>query len=45
MARHRVADVSKTTPFIALLLLAGLQTIPEDLYSALRLEGGRPIQA
>ena len=40
-----MADVWKTTPFIALLLLAGLQTIPEDLYSALRLEGGRPIQA
>ena len=40
-----LADVLKTTPFITLLLLAGLQTIPEDLYSALRLEGGRPMQA
>ena len=40
-----LADVWKTTPFIALLLLAGLQTIPEDLYSAFRLEGGRPAQA
>ena len=40
-----LADVWKTTPFIALLLLAGLQTIPEDLYSAFRLEGGRPNQA
>ncbi|QNI51165.1 ABC-type sugar transport system/ permease component [Synechococcus sp. RS9915] len=40
-----VADVWKTTPFIALLLLAGLQTIPEDLYSAFHLEGGRPNQA
>ena len=40
-----VADAWKTTPFIALLLLAGLQTIPEDLYSAFRLEGGRPNQA
>ena len=40
-----VADVWKTTPFIALLLLAGLQTIPKDLYSAFRLEGGRPNQA
>ena len=40
-----LADVWKTTPFIALLLLAGLQTIPEDLYSAFRLEGGRPVQA
>ena len=29
-----LADVWKTTPFITLLLLAGLQTIPADLYSA-----------
>ena len=33
------ADTWKTTPFVALLLLAGLQTIPEDLYDAARLEG------
>ncbi|CAI8159283.1 MAG: Trehalose transport system permease protein SugA [Prochlorococcus marinus str. MIT 9215] len=37
-----VGDVWKTTPFIALILLAGLQTIPEDLYEAFRLEGGKP---
>ncbi len=35
-----VGDVWKTTPFAALILLAGLQTIPGDLYEALRLEGG-----
>ena len=40
-----VADVWKTTPFITLILLAGLQTIPADLYAAFRLEGGRSIQA
>ena len=40
-----LADVWKTTPFIALILLAGLQTIPSDLYEALRLEGGHPQQA
>ena len=34
------ADVWKTTPFAALILLAGLQTIPGDLYEAVRLEGG-----
>ena len=34
------ADVWKTTPFAALILLAGLQTIPADLYEAVRLEGG-----
>lgn len=39
------ADVWKTTPFITLILLAGLQTIPEDLYNAFRLEGGSAFQA
>ncbi|MGC6483585.1 MAG: carbohydrate ABC transporter permease [Synechococcus sp.] len=34
-----IGDVWKTTPFAALILLAGLQTIPCDLYEALRLEG------
>jgi len=29
----------KTTPFVALLLLAGLQTIPQDLYRAARVDG------
>lgn len=36
-----LADLWKTTPFVALILLAGLQTIPIDLYEAFRLEGGR----
>jgi multiple sugar transport system permease protein len=34
-----LADVWKTTPFVALLLLAGLQSIPTDLEEALALEG------
>lgn len=33
------ADVWKTAPFVALLLLAGLQTIPGDLYEAARVDG------
>ena len=33
------ADTWKTTPFVALLLLAGLQTIPSDLHEAASLEG------
>ena len=37
-------DVWKTTPFMALLLLAGLQTIPEDLYEAARIDGANAIQ-
>jgi trehalose/maltose transport system permease protein len=32
-------DVWKTTPFMAMLLLAGLQMIPRDLYEAARLDG------
>jgi len=33
------ADVWKTTPFVALLLLAGLQAIPEELYEQARVDG------
>jgi multiple sugar transport system permease protein len=34
-----VADVWKTTPFIALLILAGLQIIPGDVYEAAKVDG------
>jgi multiple sugar transport system permease protein len=34
-----LADVWKTAPFMALLLLAGLQIIPEDIYEAARVDG------
>ncbi|PPA69955.1 carbohydrate ABC transporter permease [Jeotgalibacillus proteolyticus] len=33
------ADVWKTTPYMALLLLAGLQTIPQGLYEAAEVDG------
>jgi multiple sugar transport system permease protein len=33
------ADVWKTAPFVALLLLAGLQTIPGDVYESARVDG------
>ena len=39
------ADTWKTTPFVALLLLAGLQNIPRDLYEAAQLEGASPWQS
>jgi multiple sugar transport system permease protein len=39
-----LADVWKTTPFVALLLLAGLQAIPNELEEALQLEGAGPWQ-
>jgi multiple sugar transport system permease protein len=33
------ADVWKTAPFMALLLLAGLQVIPDDIYEAAKMDG------
>ncbi|PTM59941.1 carbohydrate ABC transporter membrane protein 1 (CUT1 family) [Desmospora activa DSM 45169] len=38
------ADVWKTTPFMALLILAGLQTIPRNLYEAAEVDGASKIQ-
>jgi trehalose/maltose transport system permease protein len=37
-------DIWKTTPFVALLLLAGLQVIPRDLYEAADVDGASPLQ-
>lgn len=34
-----IADVWKTSSFAALLILAGLQTIPDELYDAARIDG------
>ena len=39
-----IADVWKTTPFIALLILAGLQVIPADVYEAARVDGANSWQ-
>jgi multiple sugar transport system permease protein len=39
-----IADVWKTTPFMALLLLAGLQTIPRSLGEAAYIDGAGPWQ-
>ncbi len=43
MALHAaiLVDVWKTTPFVALILLAGLQTIPESVYEAARVDGAK----
>jgi ABC-type sugar transport system permease subunit len=38
------ADVWKTTPFVAILLLAGLQTIDPELHEAARMDGAGPIR-
>lgn len=40
-----VADVWKTSPFMALLLLAGLQVIPDEVYDAARVDGATTLQA
>jgi multiple sugar transport system permease protein len=40
-----VADVWKTTPFVSMLLLAGLQSIPADLYEAHAIDGATPWQS
>jgi multiple sugar transport system permease protein len=39
-----IADTWKTTPFMALLILAGLQLIPEDTYEAARMDGATTVQ-
>jgi multiple sugar transport system permease protein len=39
-----LAEVWKTTPFIALLLLGGLALVPEDLYKAAKVDGATAIQ-
>src|SRR5262245_29744733 len=40
MAALVIADVWKTTPFVFIILLAGLQSIPRELYEALEMDGG-----
>ncbi|MGM0420051.1 MAG: carbohydrate ABC transporter permease [Bacillota bacterium] len=37
-------DVWKTTPFMALLILAGLQLIPNELYEAARVDGAGKVK-
>jgi trehalose/maltose transport system permease protein len=39
-----IIDIWKATPFVALLLLAGLQVIPGDIYEAARVDGANGIQ-
>ncbi len=39
-----MVDVWKTTPFMALLILAGLQVIPDDVYEASKVDGASKLQ-
>src|ERR1044072_6248458 len=38
-----IAEVWKTAPFIGLLVLAGLQVIPKEVYEAARIDGAGPL--
>ncbi len=39
-----IVDIWKTTPFMALLILAGLQMVPKDVYEAAKIDGVHPIK-
>jgi len=39
-----IVDIWKTTPFMALLILAGLQMIPKDIYEAAEIDGVHPMK-
>lgn len=39
-----IVDIWKTTPFMALLILAGLQMIPRDIYEAAKIDGVHPVK-
>ncbi len=39
-----LVDVWKTTPFVALVLLAGLQAIPAEVYAAAQVDGASPLR-
>ena len=44
MASVILVDVWKTTPFMALLLLAGLQLLPQECFEAARVDGIHPLR-
>ena len=39
-----LVDVWKTTPFMALLILAGLQMLPGEIYEAAKVDGVHPLR-
>ena len=44
MAAVLIVDIWKTTPFMALLILAGLQMVPTDIYEAAKIDGIHPVK-
>ncbi len=39
-----IAEVWRSTPFVMLILLAGLQSIPQDVMEASKIDGASPLQ-
>lgn len=39
-----IVDTWKTTPFMSLLILAGMQMVPNDIYEAARIDGINPVK-
>lgn len=39
-----IVDIWKSTPFMALLILAGLQMLPSDIHEAARIDGAGPLK-
>ncbi len=44
MAAVVAVDVWKTTPFMALLILAALQLVPKDIYEVAKIDGVHPVK-
>jgi trehalose/maltose transport system permease protein len=44
LAAVLIVDIWKATPFMALLLLAGLQMLPSEIYEAARIDGAHPVR-
>jgi trehalose/maltose transport system permease protein len=44
LAAVLIVDIWKSTPFMALLILAGLQMLPADIYEAARVDGVHPVK-
>jgi trehalose/maltose transport system permease protein len=42
LAAVLIVDIWKSTPFMALLILAALQMLPSDIYEAARIDGAHP---
>jgi trehalose/maltose transport system permease protein len=39
-----IVDIWKTTPFMSLLILAGMQMVPNDIYEAAKIDGIHPVK-